>query len=85
MEGDKDIPALRPWPSSRGHFLCPLDRTLVRHSRHERSIVQHIVIAGRIYRIVTVEAGDAHQAREHISAQRPIGYTTALEIRGVSR
>lgn len=32
----------------------------------------HRVIAGRIYRVLTVEAGDTAASSRHISAERPI-------------
>lgn len=41
----------------------------------------HIVIKGTIYRIVQLEAGDTREASKHVSAQRPIGFTTAAEFR----
>jgi hypothetical protein len=43
--------------------------------------VKHIVIEGRIYRVLDIEAADTREARNHISSQRPIGYTTARESR----
>ena len=48
--------------------------------------MQHRVIDGRIYRIVTVEAADTRALSQHTMAQRPIGATQAREIReAVSR
>lgn len=46
----------------------------------------HYVIAGRIYRVVQVEAADTRAALNHISSRSPLGATTAREIReAVSR
>lgn len=38
-------------------------------------------IDGRVYREVTLTAADSRANREHISAERPTGFTTAKEIR----
>lgn len=43
--------------------------------------MHHFVIEGRIYRVVGLEAADTRQVRDHISSQRPIGFTTGKEIR----
>lgn len=39
------------------------------------------IIDGRRYREAALTATDSRAAREHISAQRPVGHTTAKEIR----
>lgn len=33
---------------------------------------QHVVIGGRIYRKVEIEAADTRESSKHVSAQRPI-------------
>ena len=48
--------------------------------------MKHVVIDGRVYRVVNIEAGETRDAARHISAQRPIGATQAAELRkAVSR
>jgi hypothetical protein len=43
--------------------------------------MQHHVIDGRIYRVIELPAEDTREAAKHVSAQRPIGFTQAAEIR----
>jgi hypothetical protein len=42
--------------------------------------MKHRVYEGRIYRDVTLEAADVHDARRHISAERPEPLTREARI-----
>lgn len=44
-------------------------------------MVRSFTIDGRVYREVVLPATDSRAAREHVTAERPVGFTTAKEIR----
>jgi hypothetical protein len=44
-------------------------------------MIRTFCIDGRVYREVVLEAADSRASREHVAATRPLGFTTAKEIR----
>lgn len=40
-----------------------------------------LTVDGRVYRVVDLPAADTHGASQHISAERPLGFTASREIR----